>query len=134
MATYYVGWDVGAWYCDDNSKSRDAIVVLDESGKEKISLRKVVRQELQQETVHQFLNMYFSKSFFNVNDKIIFAIDAVFSFPCGIIDLLSGNDYTVDPNSDMWQKGCSIENPFLFRYTERIVTEKKAKAFICDSG
>ena len=26
---YYIGWDVGAWNCDKNRKSRDAIVVLD---------------------------------------------------------------------------------------------------------
>lgn len=26
---YYIGWDVGGWHCDKNSRSRDAIVVLD---------------------------------------------------------------------------------------------------------
>jgi|GEM_PF-3211548 len=30
MATYYVGWDVGAWQCKENSKSHDAIAVFDE--------------------------------------------------------------------------------------------------------
>jgi hypothetical protein len=25
---YYVGWDVGAWHCDRNAKSRDALCVL----------------------------------------------------------------------------------------------------------
>lgn len=28
---YYIGWDVGGWNCDKNSKSRDAIVILDAS-------------------------------------------------------------------------------------------------------
>jgi len=25
--THFIGWDVGAWHCDTNSKSRDAIVL-----------------------------------------------------------------------------------------------------------
>lgn len=27
----FMGWDVGAWNCDKDSKSRDAIVILDSS-------------------------------------------------------------------------------------------------------
>lgn len=27
--TFYIGWDVGAWYCDKNSGSQDALVILD---------------------------------------------------------------------------------------------------------
>lgn len=27
--SFYIGWDVGGWNCDKNSKSRDAIVILD---------------------------------------------------------------------------------------------------------
>lgn len=29
--SFFIGWDVGGWNCDDNRKSRDAIVILDES-------------------------------------------------------------------------------------------------------
>lgn len=29
MKHYYIGWDVGAWNCDRNAASRDAIVILD---------------------------------------------------------------------------------------------------------
>ena len=28
---FFVGWDVGGWNCDGNNKSRDAIVILDET-------------------------------------------------------------------------------------------------------
>jgi hypothetical protein len=28
---FFVGWDVGAWNCDRNGRSRDAIVILNES-------------------------------------------------------------------------------------------------------
>lgn len=29
MADYFIGWDVGGWNCDKNSRSRDAVVILD---------------------------------------------------------------------------------------------------------
>lgn len=29
--THFIGWDVGAWDCDKNSNSRDAILILDEA-------------------------------------------------------------------------------------------------------
>lgn len=29
MTNYHIGWDVGGWNCDKNSRSRDAIVILD---------------------------------------------------------------------------------------------------------
>lgn len=29
VPAYFVGWDVGGWNCDNNSESRDAIVILD---------------------------------------------------------------------------------------------------------
>jgi hypothetical protein len=28
---FFIGWDVGGWNCDRNNKSRDAVVILDES-------------------------------------------------------------------------------------------------------
>lgn len=32
--SYFIGWDVGAWNCDDNSRSRDALAVLVDTGNE----------------------------------------------------------------------------------------------------
>jgi len=31
MNSFFIGWDVGGWNCDNNSNSRDAIVILDET-------------------------------------------------------------------------------------------------------
>ena len=28
--SFFIGWDVGGWNCDNNSNSRDAIVILDD--------------------------------------------------------------------------------------------------------
>ena len=66
--TYYVGWDVGAWHCDKNTNSRDAIVVLDKKGKVVIKKRKVVRCELNEISIFSFLNKYFGSSKFTEDD------------------------------------------------------------------
>ena len=26
---FFIGWDVGAWYCDDKKRSQDSVVILD---------------------------------------------------------------------------------------------------------
>lgn len=131
MATYYVGWDVGAWYCDKNAHSRDAIVVLDENKVIVASRRRVVRRELTKNNIHEFLNEFLKDSFyphnrqFNAKDNFVFAIDAVFSFPYGVTELLAGKNYILD--AEAWDEGKSIQNSLLFRYTERFVSDKERK-------
>lgn len=136
MATYYVGWDVGGWYCDQNASSRDAIVVLGSDGKEVegCKKRRVVRGELGKKHIHEFLNAFFKTNLFGEKDSFIFAIDAVFSFPGGMSALLSGGPFDLD--GDAWKAGGSMDNPLLFRYTERFVrktTGKKPLSVIQDS-
>lgn len=125
MATYYVGWDVGAWYCDTNTKSRDAISVLNENRKEVYIKREVVRRELNENSIFSFLNKYFGGSNFEKDDIFIFAIDAVFSLPYGVQQLLSNESPALCEKA--WQKGNSIENGLLYRITERVVKEKKGQ-------
>ena len=114
MPIYYVGWDVGAWHCDKNTNSRDAIAVLDENGKEVNIKRKVVRCELNETSIFSFLNKYFGDSnLFKKEDFFIFAIDAVFCLPIGVQEIpihSAPEDYK--------------SNPFLFRLTEQFVKEK----------
>lgn len=129
MAIYYVGWDVGAWYCDKNSRSRDAIYVLDENKEEVASRRQVIRRELNDcNSIHEFLNKILGLSTnrqFNAADQFVFAIDAVFSFPYGVTELLAGENYILE--ADAWGEGKSIQNSLLFRYTERFVAGKIRK-------
>ena len=89
MEKYYVGWDVGAWHCDKNTNSMDAIAVLNEKGEEVVeNKRKVVRCELNENSIFSFLNKYFGcKDFFKEADNFIFAIDAVFRLPIGVQDI-----------------------------------------------
>ena len=127
MATYYVGWDVGAWYCDKNAHSRDAIVVLNENKNIVASWRGVVRRELKKNNIHEFLNEFFcspNRQFY-AKDNFVFAIDAVFSFPYGVTELLAGKNYILD--AEAWDEGKSIQNSLLFRYTERFVSDKERK-------
>ena len=127
MAIYYVGWDVGAWNCDKNAHSRDAIVVLNENKNIVASRRGVVRRELKKNNIHEFLNEFFcspNRQFY-AKDNFIFAIDAVFSFPYGVTELLAGKKYILD--AEAWNEGKSIQNSLLFRYTERFVSDKERK-------
>ena len=114
MAKYYVGWDVGAWHCDKNINSRDAIAVLNEEGEEVVETkRKVVRCELNENSIFSFLNKYFGCDKFTARDNFIFAIDAVFRLPIGVQEIpihSAPEDYK--------------SNPFLFRLTEQFVKEK----------
>lgn len=134
MATYFVGWDVGAWYCDKNSNSRDAICVYDQNGHEVCTRRQVVRTELQESSVSDFLNAFFRlDKFFHETDYFYFAIDAVFAFPLGLQKLQKGNEFLLSPEA--WEIGNSIENNLLFRYTEKFVAEqmKRPLSVIQDS-
>ena len=114
MKNYYVGWDVGAWHCDKNTNSMDAIAVLNEEGEEVVETkRKVVRCELNENSIFSFLNKYFGCDKFTARDNFIFAIDAVFRLPIGVQEIpihSAPEDYK--------------SNPFLFRLTEQFVKEK----------
>ena len=118
MKNYYVGWDVGAWHCDKNTNSMDAIAVLNEEGEEVVETkRKVVRCELNENSISSFLNKYFGcKNFFKEGDNFIFAIDAVFRLPIGVQDI---------PISCVPEN--YYANNFLFRKTEQVVREKTGK-------
>lgn len=59
-----IGWDVGAWNCDKNSSSRDALVVLDSQRKvvgkpSRGSLRRLINQSADTDDfLHRLLVLY----------------------------------------------------------------------------
>ncbi len=116
MSIYYVGWDVGAWHCDSNSKSKDALFISD-----KLYKRLCIRDQLKNETVEGFLNECLDKNCFGNEDAFYFAIDAVFSWPEAFLNLL--NKSTTE---EAIPAKFSI-NPFLFRYTEQEISGKLNK-------
>lgn len=123
MAKYFIGWDVGAWHCEKNQKSKDCICVI-EAGSNKVVMekRKCIRNQFNDcKTVYDFLNKYFDdktslKTSFSSDDTMIFAIDAVFRWPIGIQQLFC------DTLPEFPESG-AIKNVMLYRYTERFVSD-----------
>jgi hypothetical protein len=116
---YYLGWDVGAWNCENNSKSRDAIVILD-SNKDIIglpwrgNLRKTINES--PSTREWIINM-FALCGLNIDvprSQVSIAIDTPLGFSDSLRDLLNGS-----PVLDEIEYSAS--NPYLFRATEQFL-------------
>ncbi|HOZ14759.1 MAG TPA: hypothetical protein PK784_08230 [Tenuifilaceae bacterium] len=121
--TYYIGWDVGGWNCEKNSKSRDAIVILDANGCKigeafRVNLRNYI---IESKNTLDFVSNIFTlcdlEQKFNESSKAILAIDAPLGFSKGFKELLAGN---ITDNINKHQ-----ENPYLFRTTEKFLFEKE---------
>ncbi len=117
-----IGWDVGAWNCDKNPNSRDALVVLDRQRKLmgkpwRGSLRRLINQSADTDDfVHRLMGL----CELEVHDRsapVVLAIDTPLGFSQGFIDLLVHGHAadTIDRSS---------ENPYLFRRTERLLFER----------
>lgn len=118
----YLGWDVGGWNCDKNSKSRDALVFLDIDAKIvgvpwRGNLATFINQCDDQLT---FLSALFSLCELEYqHQKVVLAIDTPLCFSNGFRNLLNGllSDAGV----------ASKSNPYLFRYCERQLAERGFK-------
>ncbi len=123
MAKYYIGWDVGAWHCDYNPNSRDAIYTLkDEETIASIkpfwgNLKDVI---LNESDVLSFLNsLYKEENFaFVTDDHITLAIDTPLGFPKAFRELIEERKVLFE-NSKGPKNFKYQENPYLFRKTER---------------
>ncbi|MGJ8629478.1 MAG: hypothetical protein ACSHWT_00360 [Glaciecola sp.] len=116
---YYVGWDVGAWNCENNSRSRDAIVILD-SDKDIIglpwrgNLRKTINDS---KNTQEWLINIFALCGLNIDlprSQVTIAIDTPLGFSDSLRNLLAGN-----PVLDEIEYSAS--NPYLFRATEQFL-------------
>jgi hypothetical protein len=118
-----IGWDVGAWNCDKNPNSRDALVVLDSQRKLlgrpwRGSLRRLINQSVDTD---DFLRRLLGLCGLEDSDyqlaPAVLAIDTPLGFSQGFIDLLV-NGHAADSIDR------SSENPYLFRRTERLLFER----------
>lgn len=118
---YFIGWDVGGWNCDRNSKSRDAILILDSDltivGKPwRGNLRATINESA---TTRDWVCSLFECCEAPVPEPrtpVTLAIDT----PLGFSEAFSGlvtNLRCVEPI------GNSDTNPYLFRQTERYLFE-----------
>lgn len=118
----YLGWDVGGWNCDKNSKSRDALVFLDANRKImgvpwRGNLAATINQSDDQVT--------FLKALFRLceleyqHQKMLLAIDTPLCFSDGFRNLLNGTFSATGVTSS--------QNPYLFRQCERLLAERGFK-------
>jgi hypothetical protein len=123
---YYIGWDVGAWYCKTNEKgSCDAIVILDFNGELIGSIRKNLINEIQDS---QSCIDFFEKIFeacgikqFNKQASFIFSIDTPLGYSKKFVDLITNYNFE-EKVSDTYRG-----NSYLFRKTEVFLTLKGFK-------
>ncbi len=120
-AAWYVGWDVGGWNCDKNSKSRDAIVILDANrtvaGKPwRGNLRATINSAANTEAFAAALFALCEVQTKASAVPVALAIDTPLGFSAEFTRLVSGLQA-------VGGVGRSDTNPYLFRQTERRLFE-----------
>ncbi|GAB7529189.1 DUF429 domain-containing protein [Pseudomonas sp. 3A(2025)] len=118
-----IGWDVGGWNCDNNPKSRDALVVLNAErqimGKPwRGNLRSTINAS---STTKAFVHSLLALCRIDIHDlevcKVTLAIDTPLGFSRPLIDLL-----TLGKTAPAI--GVASENPYLHRQTEHFLFRK----------
>jgi hypothetical protein len=124
--TLFVGWDVGAWNCDDNRKSRDALCVLSSAQGllRRIGLpwRGNVRQALDENIGCDVPLSLISECVQPVPPSVtaIIAIDTPLGWPKAMIELVVRGDTDAVPRE-------AAQNPYLFRETERRLFQNESR-------
>ncbi|ELJ8563973.1 hypothetical protein [Vibrio cholerae] len=118
---WYIGWDVGAWNCEKNANSRDALVVLNQQGELvgkpwRGNLRDIIAAAASYTdwlfTVAKLCQFDdATKAAFTTQNTVI-AIDTPLGFSNGLLQLLQGEAVTTPFTA-------SSDNPYLYRHTER---------------
>lgn len=133
MPNYYIGWDVGAWYCDNNSKSKDALVILDSYGeimgtpwRGSLSELLIVDSSLKDflEQLFKLCNVNYQRE---SDDQFCIAIDTPLGFPIGFRKLLcEGEIYKISKLISSYdeKRYRHIHNPYLYRETEVVIARK----------
>ena len=124
VSRFFVGWDVGAWNCDANRNSRDALVILDSDGQivgQPWGWRNL-RQEINvATTTEQWLNALFRlcKTELPTHDyHVTMAIDTPLGLPSELVRLATDLSPWSGPIEE------SATNRYLFRQTERFLFVK----------
>ena len=116
--TLFIGWDVGAWNCEKNGKSRDALVVLNTNAE---PVGKAWRGNLRDtlascNSLPELLQALSRLCDFTLadNQPVVIAIDTPLGFSADFVALLQGTASSTHFKA-------SSENPYLFRETERFL-------------
>ena len=118
IAQFYVGWDVGAWNCEKNPFSRDAIVILDSKNQivgKPFGWRNLRTQINNASSTEEWVETLFGLCDAELPDSpfhVTLAIDTPLGFSDAfrrLVDHLESVDQEI---------GSSSTNPYLFRGTE----------------
>jgi hypothetical protein len=119
---FFIGWDVGGWNCDNNQKSRDAIVILNA----KLALlgqpwRGNLRAYINEATttVEWIRTLFFlcETEFPDDAGQATLAIDTPLGFSEPFVRLVTASEWA-------GQSGQSQANPYLFRQTEQYLFQQ----------
>lgn len=123
-SSFTIGWDVGGWNCDKNSKSRDALVILD-AGLKLVgqpwrgNLRAVINEATDSA---DWISRLFALCRAEAPGacRVTLAIDTPLGFSEAFVRL-------VTQQGAAGEIGRSDTNPYLFRQTERFLFERGLK-------
>jgi len=115
--SFFIGWDVGGWNCDKNPRSRDAVVILDQSlsivgNPWRGNLRTHINES---ENTSAWIGRLFdlcNAHRAGDNSRNYLAIDTPLGFSEDFAQLVTRLSHTSS-------LGRSASNPYLFRMTER---------------
>lgn len=119
---YFVGWDVGGWNCDNNPKSRDAIVILDHQrnlvGKPwRGNLREIINSTYDSAHFLASLMEHCQAPHVDPAPTALLAIDIPLGFSKPLIELLT-------QGKTVAEIGSAQSNPYLHRQTEFFLFER----------
>lgn len=118
---WYIGWDVGAWNCEKNANSRDALVVLNQQGELvgkpwRGNLRDTIAAAVSYTdwlfTVAKLCQFDDATKGAFTTQNVVMAIDTPLGFSNGLLQLLQGEAVATPFTA-------SCDNPYLYRHTER---------------
>jgi len=119
--TFYIGWDVGGWNCDKNTRSRDAVVILDadlrvQGRAWRGNLREAINAT---DSAERFAWRLFSSCGAACPEGLLvtLAIDAPLGFSEAFVNLVSGWRAVDTPVENF------RVNPYLHRRSERRLFE-----------
>jgi len=121
LQAWYIGWDVGAWNCEKNANSRDALVVLNQHGELvgkpwRGNLRDTIAAAVSYAdwlfTVAKLCQFDDKNKVMFATQNVVMAIDTPLGFSKGLLQLLQGEAVATPFTA-------SCDNPYLYRHTER---------------
>lgn len=136
MKKYYIGWDVGAWHCKKDSKSKDAFAIIDENRNlignlwetnGGTDLKSIIHETVDKDKYKRtsfFIKKIFSlcgeEEKYDEDDFFCIAIDTPLGWTSSFRELLTmWSSNTFDKDLQLGDMDSKNNNPLLTRKTEK---------------